>query len=138
MICESKNQSIRNLENEKTPLKYFYKTLIRKIDIRLEWRIGELKENSSIHKQVKNSIHLESITERIFLNIKEEFKEMKYSSSGSNIHVIGVKEEEKGGNWRKAILEEKLQLSRTEEEHESSEQKCIKSTTGAGGAWVAQ
>ena len=108
-ICESKNQSIGNLENEKTPLKFFYKTLIKKINVRMEWRISELKENSSIHKQVKNSIHLESITERIFLNIKEEFREMKYSSSGSNIHLIGAKEEEKWGNWREAILEEKPQ-----------------------------
>lgn len=33
---------------------------------------------------------------------------MKYCQSSSNIHLIGVKEEEKG-NWREAILEEILQ-----------------------------
>lgn len=65
MIRESEKQ-LDILKMKKPPLKFFYKTLMMKINIRLEGRIGELKENSSIHKQGKNSIHQESITERIF------------------------------------------------------------------------
>lgn len=65
-MCESEKQLDILKMKKKKPLKFFYKTLMRKINIRLEGRIGELKENSSIHKQGKNSIHQESITERIF------------------------------------------------------------------------
>lgn len=61
----------------------------------------------SSHLKVENSIHLERGTEKnIFSNIKEEFREIKDNLRGSNIHLIGVKEEN-GGNWREVILDGK-------------------------------
>ena len=85
-------------------------------------------ESSSFHLEVENSIHLENSTERkIVLTVKEEVSSLR----GFNMCQIGVKEEENGGNWREAMLEETLQgVSRTEKRHEpSKDQKHVRSTT---------